>query len=71
MSNSVSIVFEFMKKDEFSETLKFCKMFDRFFDCLAGEGKKKRKPDLEPYNNVNDPRLNVRHYYVNIHNNYL
>ena len=54
-----------MKKEEFAETFKFCKMFDRFFDCLntrlAGEGTKKRKPDLEPYSNVDDPRLDVRY----------
>ena len=38
-------------------------MFDKFFDCLntqqAGEGKHKRKPDLDPYRSEYDARLNV------------
>ena len=52
-----------MKKDEFEETAKFCLMFDKFFDCLntrrAGEGKEKRKPDLDPYRSDKDVRLHV------------
>ena len=50
LSTSVSNAFKFIKKDEFSETEKFCHMFDKFFDCLntrqVGEGKQKCKPDL-------------------------
>ena len=38
-------------------------MFDRFFDCLnthdAKEGKKKRKPDLDPYRNIKDGKFQV------------
>ncbi len=49
--------------DEYTETAKFCSMFDRFFDCLntpfAGEGKHKRKPDLDPYRSEKDVRFNV------------
>ena len=52
-----------MKKDEFTETARFCRMFDKFFDCLntrrAGEGKEKRKPDLEPYWSDKDVRFTV------------
>ena len=66
LSSSVSSVFKLLKKDEFSETAKFCETFDRFFDCLNtrsfGEGKKKRKPDLEPYSDVKHPRVDVRTY---------
>ena len=52
-----------MKNEEFQETARFCHMFDRFFDCLntrrAGEGREKRKPDLEPYTSHEDERLSV------------
>ena len=52
-----------MKNEEFQETVRFCHMFDRFFDCLntrrAGEGREKRKPDLEPYTSHEDERLSV------------
>jgi hypothetical protein len=38
-------------------------MFDKFFDCMntqqAGEGKHKRKPDLDPYRSDKDVRLLV------------
>ena len=53
-----------MKNDEYNETARFCHMLDRFFDCLntrsIGEGRNKRKPDLEPYTSDQDERLNVR-----------
>ena len=59
----MSCAFQLFNKDEFTETAKFCLMFDQFFDCLNtrrfGEGKEKRKPDLDPYTNVNDVRLTV------------
>ena len=71
LSNSVSSAFLFLKKDEFTETARFCRMFDKFFDCLntrrAGEGKEKRKPDLEPYWSDKDVRFTVsisqKYYY--------
>ena len=34
LSSSVSAGFEFIGKEEFEETAKFCKIFDKFFDCL-------------------------------------
>lgn len=45
------------------ETERFIRMFDRFFDmmntrCLE-EGKKKIKPDLDPYRSAEDKRLKV------------
>ena len=43
------------------ETAKFCEMLDNFFDCLnvrsLTESKKKRKPFLTPYEDVNDIRF--------------
>ena len=46
-----------------TETEKFTLTFDRFFNCLnvrsLSEWKVKRKPDLKPYTNVDDPRLEV------------
>ena len=45
------------------ETEKFCRMFDRFFDCLntrnLDEAKFKRKPDLRAYFKPDDSRLKV------------
>ena len=52
-----------MKNSEFKETARFCMMFDKFFDCLNtrrhGEGKERRKPDLEPYRSGKDVRFTV------------
>ena len=51
------------------ETSKFCRMFDRFFDCMntrrLSEGREKRKPDLNPYQSDKDPRLTVNVYRFN------
>ena len=51
------------ENSDYEETSKFCRMFDRFFDCLntrdAREGKQKRKPDLESYRSVEDKRFDV------------
>lgn len=42
-------------------TAEFCDYFDKWFDCLNGrylnEGTNKRKPNLEPYSNLDDPRF--------------
>ena len=59
----MSAAFKLLKNDDFDETSKFCQMIDKFFDCLntrhLEEGKRKRKPDLDPYRNVNDRRFKV------------
>ena len=64
MSSSVSLAFKLLKDQQFDETAKFCEVFDKFFDCMntrsMSEGKKKRKPDLDPYRSVDDCRLQVR-----------
>ena len=63
LTSSVSHAYELMDNNEFSETAKFCSMFDRFFDCLntrnAKEGKQNRKPDLDPYRSDKDARFKV------------
>ena len=57
-----------LDRSEFDETAYFCSMFDRFFDCLntrdAKEGKKKRKPDLDPYRSIEDGRFQVCDLFV-------
>ena len=44
-------------------TKQFVQTFDKFFDILnvrsPHEGIRKRKPNLAPYRDVNDPRLQV------------
>lgn len=44
-----------------TETERFCRMFDRFFDCLntrcIQEVQQKRKADLQPYYSSSDSRL--------------
>ena len=45
------------------ETERFCLMFDRFFDMLntraIDEGMRRKKPDLKPYEKVDDERFQV------------
>ena len=49
--------------DDTKETSQLILLMDRFFDCLnvrsAVEGVRRRKPDLLPYRDVNDPRFQV------------
>lgn len=48
--------------DEVGETVTFIEMMDKFFDCLNvrnnHEGRFKRNPNLNPYTDVNDVKLN-------------
>ena len=54
---------QFYGGDETTETQRFIKMFDKFFDCLnvrsPDEYRRKRKPDLKPYTCSSDERLTV------------
>ncbi len=54
-----------------SETEKFVRYFDRFFDCLnvrsITEGNRKWKADLQPYRSTNDPRLKVSQWTLNLY----
>ena len=49
--------------EEVSETVRFVRMMDRFFDCVNvnnfNAGKKKRKPFQCPYTKRDDERLKV------------
>lgn len=52
-----------MGDPEMTETIRFVRFFDRFFDCLnvssLSEGRHSRKPDLYPYRSPNDKRFTV------------
>ena len=52
--------------EEVSETVRFVRMMDRFFDCVNvnnfNAGKKKRKPFQCPYTKGDDEHLKVRSY---------
>ena len=67
LSSSVSAGFEFIGEEEFEEAAKFYQIFDKFFDCLntkrSGEGREKRKLDLEPYRSNKDVDLMYVDYY--------
>lgn len=53
-----------------TETEKFCRMFDKFFDIFntraIEEADRKRKPDLKPFYSSTDERLEVlyKFYYI-------
>ena len=63
LSSSVANAFAFFKDESTSETELFVRMCDKFFDLLNvrcfSEGKKRRKPELDPYNHPSDKRLKV------------
>ncbi len=51
---------EYLGDEDAKETVRFVKIFDRFFDMLnTDEAHFKRKPDLEPYMSSDDSRLKV------------
>ena len=57
----------FLKNDDTTETERFIRMIDRFFDCLnvrsLNKGGRKLKPALQPYRNCDDERLKVFPYH--------
>ncbi|KAK6168333.1 hypothetical protein SNE40_020890 [Patella caerulea] len=61
LSRSVGLIIEEYGGEAATETARFIKLVDRFFDCLnvrsLYEGERKRKPDLMPYTSVDDPRF--------------
>lgn len=63
LSASVAHAMELMGAPDMIETIRFVRMFDRFFDCLnvssLSEGRRARKPDLNPYRSPNDIRFTV------------
>ena len=61
LSDSVAVALRQVMADEASETSKLCEMMNKFFDCLnvrsLTEYKTRNKPDVKPYTDVNDERL--------------
>lgn len=70
LSDTVAKAFEFYGDPETTETRRFVKMFDTFFDCLnvrhPTEHKQKRKPNLRPYTSKDDDRFNVCPYQFSV-----
>ena len=64
LSNSVSSALTYEGQQYTQETAKFCKMFNKFFDCLnvrsLDECVLKQKPDVRPYKYKDDSRLKVK-----------
>ena len=65
LSESVANAFEFYGDPDHSETQRFVRYFDTFFDCLnvrsLNEHQMRRKENLRPYSSPNDKRLEVEH----------
>ena len=61
LSSTMSAMLENFGPLNAIETAKFCKMMNIFFHCLnvrsLEEYMKKRKPNLAPYQDINDPRF--------------
>ena len=61
LSKKMATVLQQYGPPDVQETAKICEMLDNFFDCLnvrsLTESKKKRKPFLTPYEDVNDIRF--------------
>jgi hypothetical protein len=61
LSGTVANALEEYYGEEVSETVQFIRIFNKFFDCLNVrnilEGRNKRNPHLDPYRNVDDPRI--------------
>ena len=68
LSASVAHAMELMGDPEMTETIRFVRFFDRFFDCLnvssLSEGRQTRKTDLYPYRSPNDKRFTVSVYHT-------
>lgn len=63
-SKSVADALQYYGESDTTETERFIRKFDRFFDMMNSrcidEDVKKRKPDLAPYRKPDDTRLKVR-----------
>ena len=68
LSESVAKALELTGGEEVTETVKFVKMLDHFFDCLNVNnfhtGKQKRKQFQDPYRSGDDFRLKVIFIFV-------
>ena len=67
LSETVAKALDFYGNEEATETKRFVDIFDTFFDCLnvrsLEEHHRRRKPNLAPYRQMDDGRLNVRYCY--------
>lgn len=63
LSSTVGDALLHYKEEDTTETARFVKIFDRFFDMLNTRSLKEhifqRKPDLSPYHTPDDVRLKV------------
>ena len=73
LSTSVAEAFGFEKNSDTSETERFVRTFDKFFDLMnvrsLKEGEHKRKPNLNPYrkDRLSEEHLQVRYTYSKWH----
>lgn len=63
ISTTVANALESFYGQEVQGTVKFIRMFDKFFDCLNSrsltEADRNRKPNMAPYKSPHDQRLKV------------
>ena len=63
LSKTVVDHFAYAEDPSTTETQRFIRIFDKLFDCLnvrdLHQWVQKRKPDLKPYNKVDDERFEV------------
>ena len=75
LSTSVADALAYFDDPSAKETEHFIRVFDKFFDCMnvrsMNEWMSKKKPNLKPYNNPDDSRLEVDYYcYSVLHTHY-
>ncbi|XP_076084495.1 uncharacterized protein LOC143055247 [Mytilus galloprovincialis] len=62
LSDTVANALEELYDEQVSETVNFIRNMNKFFDCMnvrsLFEGRNKRNPNLDPYRNLQDVRLN-------------
>ena len=63
LSNTVAEALMMMNDPDLEKTIEFCKMFDKFFDCLNVSsldlGRRSTNPFKAPYHHSNDFRIEV------------
>lgn len=71
LSSTVGDALLHYNEEDTTETARFVKIFDRFFDMLNTRSLKEhifqRKPDLSPYRTPDDTRLKVSIVCINLH----
>ena len=68
LSSTVADALSLLDKDETTETRRFIRMMDTFFDCLnvcnTVDAKTRRKENFQPYRSPNDERFKVSNYFM-------